>query len=88
MWTKLNTRIVAVLTGTALAVVPMSMGNCDQALTSVVNQLLESTPNDTSYDDGWDDWSYDDESFGEPGELDGPSSPGGPEQPGQPGFGW
>ncbi len=76
MLNKLKLRVVTILTGTALAIAPISMGQCDQALNTVLDKVLETAPTDTSYDDGWDDEFFDDESFGEPGEFDGPSSPG------------
>lgn len=82
MLTKINARIVAILTGTALAIVPMSMGQCDQALNSVLDQVLETTLSEPSFEDGWDAWSYDDETFGESGEVGGPGWPGSPGQPG------
>ncbi len=76
MLNKLKLRVVTILTGTALAIAPVTMGQCDQALNTVLDKVLETAPTDTSFDDGWDDEFFDDESFGDFG------GPGSPQQPG------
>ena len=60
MLKKLNKRLVAILTGTALAVAPMGVGDCDLAVSAVVDNVLDSALVDV-YDNGYDDWSCTDD---------------------------